>query len=77
MGRESKLFLVMIYYHQKGFFFLFFKFTYLFSEGEGGRERERIPSRLHTVSAEPKVGLELATVRSRPEPKPTVRHLTD
>ena len=52
---------------------IFFKFIYLFSEREresvqvgkgqrergGGGERERIPSRLHTTSAEPDVGLEL------------------
>ena len=30
--------------------------------GEGQRERERIPSRLHTVSMEPKVGLRLRSL---------------
>ena len=47
----------------------FLKFIYLFWErerererenrGGAGREGERIPSRLHTVSTEPNVGLEL------------------
>ena len=46
--------------------------------GEGWREREREnPSRLHTVSAEPNAELELATMRSQPEPKLRARHLTD
>ena len=41
-------------------------FIYLFWEREIGRERrkERIPSRLRAVSAEPNVGLELMTLRS-------------
>ena len=34
-------------------------------ESRGGEgQRERIPSRLHTVSAEPNMGLNLTTVRS-------------
>ena len=33
------------------------------------RGRQRIPGRLHAVSTEPDVGLELRTVRSRPAPK--------
>ena len=41
---------------------IFFKFVALFREREQGRDRERekerIPSRLRTTSAEPKVGLE-------------------
>ena len=39
----------------------FFKFIYFERRGRAERERgrERIPSRLHTVSAEPNVGLEL------------------
>ena len=44
-----------------------------------GREREgeSIPSRLHTVSAEPDAGLDPTnqTMRSRPEPKSRVKHL--
>ena len=44
-----------------------------------GRERgrERIASRLCTVSTEPNAGLEPRTVRSWPGPKPRVGHLTD
>ena len=42
---------------------LFLMFIYLEREGERtqgrGRERERIPRRLHTVSADPNMGLEL------------------
>ena len=45
------------------FSFVFFKFVCLLREREmeGGaeRDRERIPSRLHTVSTEPDVGFEL------------------
>ena len=33
-------------------------------EGQRERARERIPSRLHVVSAEPDVGLDPMTVRS-------------
>ena len=43
--------------------------------GEGAErdgERERIPSRLHAVSAELNTGLDLTTVRSGPEPKSRV-----
>ena len=43
---------------------------------ERERERERIPKRLHTVSAEPDMGLELA-VSSRPELKSRVECLTE
>ena len=38
-------------------------------------ERERIPSRLHTISTEPNRGLISWTVRSWPEPKLRVRSL--
>ena len=44
------------------FFFFFTKFIYFEREREsreGQRGRERIPSRLHTVSEEPDVGLEV------------------
>ena len=46
---------------------------------EQGRGRERIPSKLHAVSAEPDVGLDLTnqTMRSGPEPKSRVRCFTD
>ena len=54
---------------RRSFLHTVFKFIYLFSEREreadrmsrGGTEREgkRIPSRLHTVNAEPNVGLKL------------------
>ena len=44
---------------------------------ETGRERERIPSRLCTVSTEPNVGLDPTTLGSWPEPKPRVRCLTN
>ena len=37
---------------------------YLFWERERGREKEKIPSRLHTISADPNAGLELGIVRS-------------
>ena len=47
------------------------------SVSQGGAERERILNRLHTVSTEPDVGLELTNLRSQPEPKSKVRHLTD
>ena len=33
-------------------------------EREGEIDRERIPSRLHTVSTEPDLGLKLTTIRS-------------
>ena len=33
-------------------------------EGQTARKRERIPSRFHTVSAEPNMGLELTALRS-------------
>jgi len=36
--------------------------------GEGQMERERIPSRL-MPNVEPDAGLDLTTLRSRPEPK--------
>ena len=43
------------------FIIIFFKFIYLERESGGGaeRERERIPSRLRAVSAEPDAGREL------------------
>ena len=43
-----------------------------------GRERgrERTPRGLHAVSTEPDEGLELGTLRSRPESKPSVGCLT-
>ena len=64
-------------------FFFFFKFIYLFWErqteqvGKRQRERgrERIPSRLHTTSAEPYVGLKLTNREMVTWAK--VRHLTD
>ena len=42
-----------------------------------GRRGEKILIRLHTVSMEPEVGLDLTTMRSWPEPKSRVGHLTD
>ena len=44
---------------------------------ERGRERERIPSILDTVSTEPNVGIELQALRSSPELQSRVEHLTD
>ena len=46
-----------------GFFVLFFSYLFILRErvGEGQRERERVPSRLHTVSVEPHVRFELPT----------------
>ena len=38
---------------------IFFKNVYVFISREREWEKERIPSRLHTVSPEPDVGLEL------------------
>jgi len=49
-------------------------------QGQRGRERkrERIPSRLCVgLSTEPDAGLDLTTLRSRPEQKPRVGRLTD
>ena len=50
---------------------VFFKFIYFeiyierVQAGEGAeRRRDRIPSRLHTISTEPSVGLEHMTARS-------------
>ena len=40
-----------------------------------GRERERTSGRLHTVRAEPDVGLYPTTLGSCPEPKPRGGHL--
>ena len=44
-----------------------------------GREsgKERIPSRPPLHTKEPDAGLEPKNMRSRPEPKPRVRHLTN
>ena len=44
---------------------------------ERERERERIPNRIRTASMEPNIGSKPRTVRSRPDPKPRVRGLTD
>ena len=62
-----------------------FKFIYLFWEresmsrggAEGEGEGERILGRLHAVSAEPDVGLDLTTMRPRPETKSRVWRITD
>ena len=68
------------------FFYLFLKCLFIFERerewvqaGEGQRERwrERIPSRLHAVSMEPDMGLDVTTVRSWPELKSRVRGLTE
>ena len=72
-------------------YFLFFNFVYSERKRERERERsheheegsgrergrERTPSRLHAVSAEPDVGLELTNCEIMAELKPRVRHLTD
>ena len=42
---------------QRGLSLLFFFFMFIYLEREG--EKERIPSRLHTASAEPNAGLDL------------------
>ena len=61
---KSRCYLLKIYFHK-----LFLMFIYLererkcISRGEAERRRERISSRLHTVSAEPDIGLKLRTVR--------------
>jgi len=66
------------------YFFFFFNF-YLFiywggaahgSQGGGQGEGDKISRRLHTEQ-EPKAGWDLTTLRSRPEPKPRVSHLTN
>ena len=55
-------------------FSFFFKFIYLFwesvcmSRGRAERGRERIPSRLCSVSTEPDEGLDLRTAGLQPEP---------
>ena len=47
-------------------------------QGKGrDRWREKIPSRLCAVSAEPDVGLDSQTMSSWPEPKSSVGCLTD
>ena len=71
-----------------GIFFLFkkilIKFISLFLRErerkrgrEAGKGRERIPSRVYTVSTEPDVGLDPRTVSSWPEPKLRVERLTN
>ena len=63
----------------------FFYFIYLLWEKERGwvggagakREGERIPSRLHTVSAEPNIGFNPRTMRSWTEPKSRVEAWRD
>ena len=54
--RDSKIILFVLL-----LFFLSLFFIYFEREWEGGaeREEERIPSRFHTISSEPEVGLEL------------------
>jgi len=44
---------------------------------EGQRERERETLADSVLSAEPGMGLDLGILRSGPELKPRVRHLTD
>ena len=44
--------------------------------GEGQRDRERQSQAGYTLSTEPDVGQDLTTLRSWPEPKSRVRHLT-
>ena len=69
----------------KNFFLRFFFSVYLFTlreraheqERSRKRRRERIPSRLCTVSTEPDVGLNHMTARSWPEPKSRVGHLPE
>ena len=57
------------------YFFLIFKNLFIYFERDrvsgGGAERgrERIPGRLHTVSAEPNVGLELRNCKIMTEAK--------
>ena len=47
------------------FSFIYFERERVSMSGQGGeRGRERVPSRLHAVTAEPDVGLDLITVRS-------------
>ena len=62
-------------------FFFFFEVTYFESKrmGKGQRERgrERIPSRLPAVGAEPRVELDPTTKRSRPEPRARGGGLSD
>ena len=50
---------------------------YLFEGGEGEEEKERWSQADSVLSAEPDVGLDLVTLRSPPELKPRVRHLTN
>ena len=45
--------------------------------GQAQGRRGRIPSRLHTVSAEHDTGLNLMNKEIRPEPKSRVRGLTN
>ena len=59
------------------FFNLFILRGYRGRERERERGRERIPSRLHTVSEEPNSGLEFIYREITTEPKSRVRCLTD
>ena len=47
------------------------------SQGRGRERRERESQAGSTPSTEPDVGLDLTTMRSWPEPKSRVRHLTN
>ena len=46
-------------------------------DGQREREREREPQVDSMLGIEPNTGLNLMTMRSLPEPKPKVGHVTD
>ena len=58
------------------YLFVYFERASLGRRGTG-RKGERIPSRLHTVSTEPKTGLELTTMSPPPELKSRIRRSTE
>ena len=61
LSPPSSLLFLLLFFIIVFILFLFFSswFTYLGVGEEQGEERQRVPSRLHTVSEEPDVGLEL------------------
>ena len=58
--------------------FIYLKRDNVCVQGRGGEEREERESQADSLlNAEPDAGLELTTLRSRPELKPRVGHLMD
>ena len=82
--KRLNLILKILGYLRNSFFFFFPHLKFILRQREtercrGGRAergRARIPGRLHAAIPEPVWGSNPHTVRSRPELKPRVRHLT-